>query len=123
MNTQKHFRQLMMVGLVLIVLMTTGCGAVVRAVRGTRSDPAAPVQPEATQPAEPAQPEVVLDTMSFVERNNLYLELLEQWTDAGMDTTQAEELYSKSLEASLNGDSDSADDYLNQAIMILSNME
>ncbi len=57
--------------------------------------------------------------MTFVEKNELCLKLLEENQAAGMDTSEAEETYVRSLEASLEGNSAEADRYLEQAILLL----
>ncbi len=60
-------------------------------------------------------------SMNFVEKNNLYLELLAGRQTAGMDTTPAEEAYAQSLNAMFDGDTAQADQYLQQAILLLWN--
>jgi hypothetical protein len=59
--------------------------------------------------------------MTFVEKNNLYLQLLGEKQAAGADISDAEEAYTRSLEASLEGNSQQADLYLEQAILLLWN--
>jgi hypothetical protein len=58
-------------------------------------------------------------SMSFLEKNNLYLQLLEQKQNAGVDTSKAEETYQNFLEDSLAGTSGKADQYLQEAILLL----
>ena len=58
-------------------------------------------------------------SMSFLEKNNLYLQLLEQKQNAGDDTRKAEETYQNFLEESLAGASGKADQYLQEAILLL----
>ncbi len=60
-------------------------------------------------------------SMNFVEKNNLYLELLAERQAAGMDTTPAEEVYAQSLNVMFEGDTAQADQYLQQAILLLWN--
>ena len=131
----------------LLVGLLTGCGSLRRAVRGSRSAPAQPSptaaaddspaapspQPSSPAPPEatattgadaPAEPEAAptlppLETMTFIERNTLYLEILAEKQADGADTTEAEELYIQSVEATLNGDTTAADTYLNEAILAL----
>lgn len=61
-------------------------------------------------------------SMSFVEKNTLYMQLLEEKTAAGADTKLAEAAYQKSIEASLMGDSAKADNALEEAITYLWNL-
>ena len=63
-----------------------------------------------------------LMTMSFVEKNGLYLQLLAEKQAEGADTTLAESSYQKSVEASLSGNSQKADQALNDAIQYLWNL-
>ena len=60
-------------------------------------------------------------SMSFVEKNSLYMQLLTEIINAGLDTSAAENAYQRSLEASLSGDSGKADQALEEAILILLN--
>lgn len=61
-------------------------------------------------------------SMTFVEKNNLYIQLLHEKLDASLDTSAAENAYQKSLEASLTGDNKTADQALEEAILILWNL-
>ena len=85
---------------------------------------AVPVEEPAEEIAEeaPADPAPDFTTMNFVEKNKLYLQLFDEKSSAGADTTQAETAYQKSIEASLNGDSTTADRALEEAILILWNL-
>lgn len=58
-------------------------------------------------------------TMTFVEKNNLYLQLLSDRQAKGADTTAAEQVYDQSLDATLEGNPALADQYLEQAILLL----
>ncbi len=58
-------------------------------------------------------------SMSFLEKNNLYLQLLEEKQNAGVDTGKAEETYQNFLEESLAGASGMADQYLQESINLL----
>ena len=59
------------------------------------------------------------DSMSFVEKNNLYLQLINEEQQAGLDTSHADEVYFRSLEASLAGNAAADDEYLHEAILLL----
>lgn len=91
--------------------------------------PAQPTSPP-TQAAAAAQPvdaatEVRaapdFSAMTFVEKNNLYLQLLEEQQAVGADIGPAEEAYLQSMQASLAGNSAEADRYLEEAILLLWN--
>jgi hypothetical protein len=60
-------------------------------------------------------------SMTFVEKNELFLQLLAEEQAAGLDTGEAEEVYLLSVEASFDGNSIQADQYLEQAILLLWN--
>jgi len=60
-----------------------------------------------------------LASMTFVEKNDLFLRLLTDRQAEGADTTAAEEAYVRSLEATLAGNTLLADQYLSQAILLL----
>lgn len=81
------------------------------------------VLPSPTPPAEatPTNPPAAIDLsgMTFVEKNNLYIQLLSEQQAAGKDTTAAEELYTHSLEATFAGDTAKSDQLLEQAIQLL----
>lgn len=87
---------------------------------GTPSQPSAP-DLTAAAPTVTPQPNPTPDfsTLSFVEKNNLYLELLAQRQAEGADTSAAEDAYVRSLEATLTGDAALADEHLEQAILLL----
>lgn len=70
-------------------------------------------------PAASARPTPDFAAMTFVEKNNLYLELLAARQAEGVDTTAAEEAYARSLDATLEGDGALADQYLIEAILLL----
>ncbi|MFQ5400664.1 MAG: hypothetical protein ACE5E7_13845 [Anaerolineae bacterium] len=109
-----------------MVVILTGCA---RFQGRKAAPPAQPGEPSvtpapATQAAptmtpEPGEEAPDLTAMSFVEKNNLYIQLLNEGQTAGADTQTAEEAYAHSLEASLSGDAQAADRYLEQAIFIL----
>ncbi len=98
-------------------LLTTACTRF--NARPAAANPAAQVTQTAPAPAESTPPAPDLAGMSFVEKNNLYLELLNQRLAEGMDTGPAEEAYTRSLEATMRGNSQQADQYLQQAILLL----
>ena len=77
-----------------------------------------PVAPTEVMPPPPATPPP-LDSMTFDEKNQLFLELLSYRQEQGIDTAYVEELYIQSLEAAFTGDAAAADDYLDQAILAL----
>lgn len=58
-------------------------------------------------------------SMSFVEQNDLYIQLLQEKQNAGAATNKAENEYINFLEASLRNDTMLADEYLQKAIMLL----
>lgn len=58
-------------------------------------------------------------SMQFVEKNDLYIRLLQEKQNAGAATNQAENEYINFLEASLRNDTMLADEYLQKAIMLL----
>ncbi len=60
-----------------------------------------------------------LSSMNFVEKNNLYLQLLDEKQLTGLDTSSADEAYFRSIKASLVGDDAAADEYLHEAILLL----
>ncbi|RME89940.1 MAG: hypothetical protein D6770_03445 [Anaerolineae bacterium] len=60
-------------------------------------------------------------SMTFAEKNELFLQLLAERQAAGMDTSAAEEAYTRSMEASFSGDASQADRYLEEAILLLWN--
>jgi hypothetical protein len=60
-------------------------------------------------------------SMTLVEKNELFLQLLAEEQAAGLDTGEAEEVYLLSVEASFDGNSIQADQYLEQAILLLWN--
>ncbi len=60
-------------------------------------------------------------SLTFVEKNELFLQVLAERQAAGLDTSAAEEVYLLSVEASFDGNSIQADQYLEQAILLLWN--
>ncbi len=79
--------------------------------------------PTATESLNESATEELADlaTMSFVEKNGFYLQLLDEKQAKGADTALAESAYQQSVEASLIGDSQKADQALIQAIQYLLN--
>ena len=77
------------------------------------------VSPTETEeaPAKASTPD--FSSMSFTEKNDLYLQLLDEKRAAGVDTSEAEEAYLQSVKASFNGQSEEADEYIEQAILLL----
>ncbi len=80
--------------------------------------PTPTLEPTPTAPAPSPQPPD-FSALSFAEKNRLYLQWLEERAAAGLDTAEAEALYLRSLEASLNGDSAQADHDLEEALRVL----
>lgn len=108
--------------LLLASLLLTGCarfGGRKTAAPAPTSAPA-PTVAAATQEAT-AQDAPDLAAMTFVEKNNLYLRLLDEAHAAGRDTGAAEESYLQSMQASLEGDNAGADKALDEAILLLWN--
>ena len=110
-----------------LVMMISGCS---RFKRLTADSPASSPDPQPANPTEalpsaPVEdqfsPEPDFTDMTFVEKNNLYLQLLTERQSSGGDTNQAEETYARSLEASLNGNAQQANQYQEQAILLLWN--
>ena len=79
-----------------------------------------PLQPSAAPTIAPT-PDFA--SMNFVEENNLYLKFLAERQAEGADTSAAEEAYARSLDATLEGNSAQADQYLQQAILLLWNKQ
>jgi len=106
--------------LLSVALLSAACARFKKASEPT----AAPVSihtPTAAAPAPiaTANPTPDFSTMTFVEKNNLYLQLLSDRQAEGADTTAAEEAYARSLDATLDGNAGEADQYLQQAILLL----
>ena len=90
----------------------------------TPQGPAAPPVSTATADpsqglAEPTATPVDFTALDFAARNRLYLQWVEEKRAAGFDTAPAEDLYLRSLEASLAGDTAQADQYLIEALQWL----
>lgn len=85
----------------------------------TASVPAALTEAPVPAPTASPQPTPDFASMTFAEKNALYLELLAARQAEGMDTTAAEDAYTLSLEATLEGNSTLADQYLVEAILLL----
>ncbi len=120
---------------VLVLALTlTSCARLKRRARTpppAASPPAAasqtPTQAVVAPTEAPSQPPAAVAptpdfaTMSFAEKNALFLQLLSERQAAGVDTSAAEEAYTRSVEASLSGESARADRYLEEAILLLWN--
>lgn len=113
-----------------LMAATTACARLVKAPRSPQETAASPTAlqpapseatatPPALPAALPANPTPDFAAMSFVEKNNLYLQLLAERQAEGVDTAGAEDAYMHSVEATLEGDSALADRYLEQAILSL----
>ncbi|NOY98872.1 MAG: hypothetical protein GXP40_06685 [Chloroflexi bacterium] len=113
-------------------VLASGCARFKKG--GANPPPAAPTvapaptveqAPVASPTQAPVEPELApapdLASMTFVEKNNLYMQLLTEKQAAGVDTNAAEEAYLRSVEASFSGDSAQADQYLQDAILLLWN--
>jgi hypothetical protein len=101
--------------LTLVVLLAFGT-ACSRLIRPQRS-PEPTGKQAVTAPAPAAMPD--LASMTFAERNDLFLQLLAARQAEGADTAAAEDAYTRSVEAALEGNSAESDRYLEQAISIL----
>ncbi len=102
--------------LLSIALLSTACARFKKASELTTATPA-PIESITQPPA--ANPTPDFSTMTFVEKNNLYLQQLSDRQAEGMDTTAAEEAYARSLGATMEGNASEADQYLQQAILLL----
>ncbi|MEW6093784.1 MAG: hypothetical protein AB1531_07455 [Chloroflexota bacterium] len=88
---------------------------------GTASIPTMTAASTQMPSAPTLSPTPDFSSMTFVEKNELFLQLLAERQAAGLDTSEAEEVYLLSVEASFDGDSIQADQYLEQAILLLWN--
>ncbi len=93
--------------LMMSLIALTACA---RPLRGG----AATVDPTAT--ATEAREETTQEAEAFSVRNARYLTLLEGAQESGVDVSPAERLYLKAIEAALDGDFESANELLDQAI-------
>ncbi len=107
---------ILLLGLTL-TLMLVGCASFRKKGETTRTEILAPSARMTQSPSPSEEPD--FSTLSFLEMNNLYLQLLEEKQAAGGDTEKADDIYLKSLEASLAGESALADRYLQEAILLL----
>ncbi len=111
----------------MVILITLGLLASTGACsKGQGAGPISATPVVAESPVEtPAQyspiPTPDFTSMTYVEKNNLYLELLAEQQTTGKDVSPAEEIYIQSLEAAFEGDTAQADQYLQQAILLLWN--
>jgi len=111
----------------LSLLMATACVRFKKVITPSLAAPvtasaptsAAPSPTRVTTQAPTANPTPDFSAMTFVEKNNLYLQLLADRQTEGADTTAAEEAYAQSLEATMEGNATLADQYLEQAILML----
>jgi hypothetical protein len=112
--------------LLSIALLATACARFKKASEPTialvsihtpTTAAAAPIETATQSPA--ANPPPDFSTMTFIEKNNLYLQLLSDRQAEGGDTTVAEEAYARSLDAAMEGNASEADQYLQQAILLL----
>lgn len=94
-----------------VFLLVTGCAR----FRGNRPEPSV----ISIVPTSASAPDFA--SMTFVEENNLYLELLAERQTESADTSAAEEAYALFLDATLEGNSAQTDQYLQQAILLLWN--
>lgn len=110
---------ILLIGCMAVVL--TGCG-VVRGARGNTPSPAASA-PEVTAATTAAEAMAFdFEVIDFVEMNNLFISLLESLPE-GTDADAAEAFYGEALEAMLEGDTQLADFYLEQALLLLMELE
>ncbi len=124
-----HRKKLLVIAFLLFTLLVSGCSSALGG-KSSRSFESTPLegneiffQTDAIDTtAEDQTTDAIsldLSEMSFVERNNLYLDLLNHKIDAGADTTAVDKLYVLSMEAMLKDDVAAADQYLIQAIILL----
>ncbi len=116
---------------VLLGLSALASGCVRFKNQSADSPPAVETALVSATPAQQAPAEATADvqsdplpdftSMTFVEKNNLYMQLLTERQSAGMDTSLAEETYLYSMEASFAGESAQADKALEEAILLLWN--
>lgn len=104
-----------------IPVFLTGCG-VVRRARGNVPSPTASATGVVTATTTPEALDLDFEAMDFVEMNNLFILLLESLPE-GIDASAAEAFYSKALDAMLEGDPQMADFCLEQAILMLLELE
>ena len=78
--------------LLSIALLATACARFKKVSEPTAAP--APIESATQSPAANSSPD--FSTMTFVEKNNLYLQLLSDQQAEGMDTTAAEEAYARS---------------------------
>lgn len=97
----------------ILILLMASCS--LQTIPFAVSKPVGPAQPT----TDILSPTPDFSSMSFLEKNNLYLQLLEGKQNAGVDTSKAEETYQNFLEDSLAGTSGEADQYLQEAILLL----
>lgn len=116
--------------LLSVVLLATGCTRFKEIIKPFAAPTSASISttiPPVPNPAVTSIPALVPTTsptpdfsvMTFVEKNNLYLQLLSERQAEGVNTTAAEEAYTQSLDATLEGNAALADQYLGQAILLL----
>ncbi len=124
-----HRKQLLVIVFLLISLLVSGCSSTLGG-KSSLSLEGTPLEENEiflqtdaidTTVEDQTTDAIALDLseMSFVERNNLFLELLNHKIDAGADTIAVDELYVLSMEAMLKDDVAAADQYLIQAIIFL----
>jgi len=133
-------RRLILIILLAVSLAITGCAPLRRVLKGPQAPtpalsvaegptPVSAVPPQTEVPAAaPTLPPTVAPTsvptpdfaaMTFAEKNDLFLELLAARQAEGADTSAAEDAYVRSLEATLEGNTTLADQYLIEAILLL----
>jgi len=113
--------------LLSLSLMATACTRFKKVIAPSLAAPATASAPTSAAPsltgaatqAPTVNPTPDFSAMTFVEKNNLYLQLLADRQAEGAVTTTAEETYARSLEAALEGNATLADQYLEQAILLL----
>jgi hypothetical protein len=104
-----------------VPVLVSGCSAV-RSLRGHASSATIGAPEVVTTTTTPEAFDLNFGAMDFVEMNNLFMLLLESLPE-GSDTSTADAFYGEALEAMLEGDSELADFYLEQAILLLLALE
>ena len=112
------------IAMLSLSILLSGCARVKKWISNPPAEQNVTPAPVVENAEESQQTKTLPDfaSMSFVEKNNFYMQLLTEKINAGADISVAEDAYQKSLEASLAGNSAVADETLEEAILILWNL-